>query len=52
MFVSEIGIILPNNQRQHRTMHIQKDVPPYALSYLLCHVPPTQRESLFMEGLA
>ena len=27
----EIGILLPNNQRQHRTLHIQKDVLPYAL---------------------
>ena len=26
-----IGILLPNNQRQHRTLHIQKDVLPYAL---------------------
>jgi len=24
----EIGILLPNNQRQHRTLHIQKDVLP------------------------
>ena len=32
----EIDIILPNNQRQHRTLHIQKDVLPYALCYLLC----------------
>jgi len=29
--VREIGILLPNNQRQHRTLHIQKDVLPYAL---------------------
>jgi len=29
---SEIGIVLPNNQRQHRTLHIQKDVLLYALS--------------------
>jgi len=28
---AEIGILLPNNQRQHRTLHIQKDVLPYAL---------------------
>jgi len=28
-----IGILLPNNQRQHRTWHIQKDVLPYALCY-------------------
>ena len=27
----EIGILLPNNQRQHRTWHIQKDVLPYEL---------------------
>ena len=27
----EIGVLLPNNQRQHRTLHIQKDVLPYAL---------------------
>ena len=27
----EIGILLPNNQRQHRTLHIQKDVLPCAL---------------------
>ena len=29
--LSEIGNLLPNNQRQHRTLHIQKDVLPYAL---------------------
>jgi len=27
----EIGTLLPNNQRQHRTLHIQKDVLPFAL---------------------
>jgi hypothetical protein len=27
----EIGVLLLNNQRQHRTMHIQKDVLPYAV---------------------
>jgi len=27
----EMGISLPNSQRQHRTLHIQKDVLPYAL---------------------
>jgi len=37
----EIGILLPNNQRQHRTLHIQKDVLPCALCkgvlpYALC----------------
>ena len=28
----EVGIVLPNNQRQHRNLHIQKDV----LSYAVC----------------
>jgi hypothetical protein len=28
---SEIRISLPNNQRQHRTLHIQEDAPPYEL---------------------
>ena len=28
---SDIGILLPNNQRQYRTLHIQKYVLPYAL---------------------
>jgi len=27
----EIGVLLPNNQRQHRTLHIQKGVLPHAL---------------------
>ena len=27
----EIGIQLPNDQRQHRTLHIYQDVLPYAL---------------------
>ena len=27
----EIGILLPKNQRYHRTLLIQKDVLPYAL---------------------
>ena len=29
--VREIGMLLPNNQRQHHTVHLQKDVLPYAL---------------------
>ena len=29
--LGEIDILLPNNQRQHRTLHIQKDELPYAL---------------------
>jgi len=31
----DVGILLPNNQRQHRTLHIQKDVLSYALCWLL-----------------
>ena len=27
----DVGVLLPNNQRQHRTLHMQKDVLPYAL---------------------
>ena len=34
----EIGISLRNNQRQYRTLHVQKDVLPYALCWLLCPV--------------
>ena len=29
--LKEIGILLPNNQRKHRSLHIQEDVLPYAL---------------------
>jgi len=29
--MAKIGVSLPNNQRQHRTLRIQKDVLPYAL---------------------
>ena len=31
-------MLLPNNQRQHRTLHVQKDVLPYALCEILCPV--------------
>ena len=27
----ESGILLPDNQRQHRTLHIHQDVLPYAV---------------------
>ena len=29
--VKEIDVLLLNHQRQHRTVHIEKDVLPYAL---------------------
>ena len=31
LYREDIGILLPNNQRQHRTLHIQKDVLPDTL---------------------
>ena len=31
----EMGILLPNNQRQHRTLQIQKDELPYAVCWSL-----------------
>jgi hypothetical protein len=45
----KIGILLPNNQRQHRTLHIQEDVLPYALCWLLCPVSAA-RASIFPDG--
>ena len=45
----EIGILLPNNQRQHRTSHVPKDVLPYA--YLLVTVLRVSRScELFLDG--
>ena len=37
-WVGEIGVSLPNNQRQHSTLHIEKDVLPHALCQLPCPV--------------
>ena len=34
----KIGLSLLNSQHQHCTLHIQKDMIPYALCYLLCPV--------------
>jgi len=45
----DFGIFLPNNQRQHRTSHIQKDVLPYALCQLLCPVSAALASS-FWDG--
>jgi hypothetical protein len=36
----EIGTLLPTKQSQHRTLHIQKDVLPYALCWQVTHVIP------------
>ena len=32
LVLKEIGVLLPKNQRQLRTLHIQRDVLAYALS--------------------
>ena len=39
----KIGIFLPNNQRQHRSLHVQEDVLPYALCSLLRPCQPLLR---------
>ena len=44
----DIGILLPNNQRQHRTVQIQKDVLPYVLRYLLCPVSAAARAQMLI----
>ena len=31
VLLTEIGILLPSNKRQHRTLHNQEDVLPYVL---------------------
>ena len=44
---------LPNNQRQHRTLHIQKDVLPEgfaALRMVLCTVPHVSRCCVWTQG--
>ena len=33
-----LGNLLPSNQRQHRSLHVEKDVLPYALCQLLCPI--------------
>ena len=48
----EIGILLPNNQRQHRTLHIQKDVLPYALRWLLCPVSAALARIFRMDAIS
>ena len=48
----ENGILLPNNQRQHRTLHIQKNVLPYALCWLLCPVSAALASFSRMDSIA
>ena len=47
-----IGILLPNNQPQHRTLHIRQDVLPYALSWLLCPVSAALASIFRMDSIS
>jgi hypothetical protein len=45
----EVGILLPNSQRQHRALHIQKVALPYA--YVLVTVLRVSRSrEIFPDG--
>ena len=48
----EIGISLPKNQRQHRTLNIQEDMLPYALCYFLCRVPAALARKFRMDSIS
>jgi hypothetical protein len=48
----EIGILLPNNQRQHRTFYIQQDMLPYAFCWLLCPVPAALASIFRMDSIS
>ena len=48
----EIGILLPNNQRHHCTLHSQKDVLPCALCQLRCPVPAALASILRMDSIS
>jgi len=48
----EIGMLLPNNQRQHRTLYNQKDVLPYALCWLRGPVPAALARIFRMDSIA
>ena len=43
---------LPNSQRQHRTLHIQKDVQPYAWCWLLCTVSDALASIFRMDSIS
>jgi len=49
---SEIGILLPVNQRQHRTLHIQKDVLPCALRSLPWSVSAARASLFWMDSMS
>ena len=52
MTILEERLVLPNNQRQHRTLHIQKDVLPYALCESLCPVSATLASISRMDSIS
>jgi len=45
-------MLLPNNQRQHRTVRIHKDVLPTALRYLICPVSATRASISRMDSIS
>ena len=48
----EIGTLLPNNQRQHRTLHIHEDVLPYALCWVLHPVSAALASSVRFDSIS
>ena len=48
----QIGLLLLNKQHQHRTLHIQKDVLPYALCLLLCPVSAALAGIFWMDSIS
>ena len=49
---SEIGILVPNNRRQHSPLHTQKDVRPHALWKLLCPVSAALASIFRMDSIS
>ena len=43
---------MPNNQRQHRTLRIQKEVLPYALCQLMCPVSAALASMFQMDSIS
>ena len=50
--VTDIDLCLPKNQRQHRNLHIQEDVLPYALCWAMTEADVNEHltKSIFMAG--
>ena len=43
---------MPNNQRQHHTVHVQTDVLPHASCYLLCPVSAVLARIFRMDSIS